>query len=62
MWLELGRTTKCIKKGKCVIRRWRLDRLVDNEVKAKYRDALREEVNGFSESIKHRVENGMNRE
>ena len=60
MWLELGRTTKCIKKGKRVIRRWRLDRFVDDEVKAKYRDALRAEVNGFSESIKHRVENGMN--
>ena len=55
MWLELGRTTKCIKKGKRVIRRWRLDRFVDDEVKAKYRDALRAEVNGFSESIKHRV-------
>ena len=43
-----------------MIRRWRLDRFVDDEVKAKYRDALRAEVNGFSESIKHRVENGMN--
>ena len=31
------RTTK---KGKCVIRRWHLDRFVDDEVKAKYRDAL----------------------
>ena len=60
VWLELGRTTKCIKKGKRVIRRWRLDRFVDDEVKAKYRDALCAEVNGFSESIKHRVENGMN--
>ena len=60
VWLELGRTTKCIKKGKRVIRRWHLDRFVDDEVKAKYRDALRAEVNGFSESIKHRVENGMN--
>ena len=43
-----------------MIRRWRLDRFVDDEVKAKYRDALRAEVNGFSESINHRVENGMN--
>ena len=54
VWLELGRTTKCIKKGKRVIRRWRLDRFVDDEVKA-----LRAEVNGFSESIKHRIENGV---
>ena len=60
VWLELGRTTKCIKKGKSVIRRWRLDRFVNDEVKAKYRDALCAEVNGFSESIKHRVENGSN--
>ena len=29
------------KKGKRVIRRWRLDRFVDDEVKPKYRDALR---------------------
>ena len=57
MWLELGKTTKCRKR---VIRRWRLDRFVDDEVKAKYRDALRAEMNRFSESIKHRVQNGMN--
>ena len=25
VWIELGRTTKCINKGKCVIRRWCLD-------------------------------------
>ena len=31
-----------------MIRRWCLDRFVDDEVKAKYRDALRAEVNGFS--------------
>ena len=43
-----------------MIRRWRLDRFVDDEVKVKYRDALRAGVNGFSESIKHRVENGRN--
>ena len=43
-----------------MIRRWRLDRFVDDEVKAKYRDALCAEVNGFSESIKHRVKNEMN--
>ena len=40
--------------------RWCLDRFVDDEVKAKYRDALRAKVNGFSKSIKHRVESGMN--
>ena len=60
VWLEVGKTTKCIEEGKCVIRRWRLDRFVDDEVKANYRDALRAEVNGFSESINHRTENGTN--
>ena len=25
LWLDLGRTTKCINKGKHEIRRWRLD-------------------------------------
>ena len=43
-----------------MIRRWCLDRFVDDEVMTKYRVALHAEVNGFSESIKHRVENGMN--
>ena len=54
VWIELGRTTKCIKKGKRVIRRWRLDRFVDDDVKMKYRDALQDEVSGFAESIRHK--------
>ena len=55
VWIELGRTTKCIKKGKRVIRRWCLDRFVDDDdVKVKYRDALQAEVSGFAESIKHK--------
>ena len=33
VWLELGRTTKHSRKGKCVIRKWRLDRLGDDGVK-----------------------------
>ena len=28
-WLELGRVTKCFKKQKRTIRKWRLDRLAD---------------------------------
>ena len=33
VWVELGRTAKNSKKGKRVIRRWRLDRFGDDEVK-----------------------------
>ena len=54
VWIELGRTKKCINKGKRVISRWRLDRFVDDDVKVKYRDALQAEVSGFAESIKHK--------
>lgn len=50
VWLELGITTKCDQEVA----------FVDDEVKVKYRDALQAEMNGFSESIKHRVESGMN--
>ena len=50
VWVELGRTTKNSKKGKCVIRRWRLDRFRD-EVKLRYQNGLRAEVHGFSVSI-----------
>ena len=59
VWIELGRVTNRSKKEKRVIRRWRLDRLVDDEVKVKYQEALKAEVHNFSESIKHKIEMGM---
>ena len=37
-----------------MIRRWCLDRFVDDDVKVKYRDALQAEVSGFAESIRHK--------
>ena len=37
-----------------MIRRWRLDRFVDDDVKVKHRDALQAKVSGFAESIKHK--------
>ena len=40
VWLELGRTTKHSRKGKRVIRKWRLDRLGDDGVKLKYKMVL----------------------
>ena len=59
VWVELGRTAKNSKKGKRVIRRWRLDRFGDDELKLRYQNGLRAEVHGFSESIKRKVEGGM---
>ena len=54
VWIELGRIRKCIKKAKRVIRRWRLNRFVDDNVKVKYKNALQVEVRGFAESIRHK--------
>ena len=59
VWVELGRAAKNSKKGKHVIRRWRLDRFGDDEVKLRYQNGLRAEVHGFSQSIKRKVEGGM---
>ena len=49
VWMELGRASKTSKKRKRVIRRWRLDRFGDDEVKLSYQNALMDEVHGFSE-------------
>ena len=57
--MELGRATKTSKKRKRVIRRWHLGRFGDDEVKLRYQNALRAEVNGFSESIMSKGEKGM---
>ena len=43
VWLELDRTTKHSRKGKHVIRKWRLARLGDDGVKLKYIMALQVE-------------------
>ena len=59
VWMELSRATKTSKKRKHVIRRWRLDRFGDDEVKLSYHNALRAEVHGFSGSIKSKVEKGI---
>ena len=56
VWVELGRTAKNSKKAKHVIRRWRLERFWDDEVKLRYQNGLRAEMHGFSE---RKVEGGM---
>ena len=59
VWMELGRASKISKKRKRVIRRWRLDRFGDDEVKLSYQSALMAEVHEFSESTKSKIERGM---
>ena len=41
-----------------MIRRWRLDRFVDDDVKVKYRDSFQAEVSGFAEIIMHKETTG----
>ena len=55
LWMELGRTAKNFKKEKRVIRRWRLERVDEDEVKLRYQNALKAEVHGFSESVKSKL-------
>ena len=56
VWMKLGRVSKTSKKRKRVIRRWRLDRFGDDEVKLIYQNA---EVYECSESTKSKIERGM---
>ena len=48
VWLELGRVAKCCRKQKRTIRKWRF-------LLKKYCQALRAEVESFSESIREKV-------
>ena len=59
VWLELGRVAKSCRKQKRTIRKWRLDRFAEDGVKGKYCQALRAEVESFSDSIQEKVVQGM---
>ena len=59
VWMELGQASKICKKRKRGIRRWRLDRFGDDEVKLSSQKALMAEVHEFSESTKSKIERGM---
>ena len=52
--VELG-----CKKQKWTIRKWRVDRFSDEGVRAKYSEALKAEVESFSESIREKVSEGI---
>ena len=55
----IGRLTNRCRKEKRVIKRWRLDRFTNEEVKVRYQEALKAEVQSFSESIKNKVQKGI---
>ena len=59
VWMELGRITDRSRREKHVIKSWRLDRFANEEVKVRYQEALKAEVDTFSESIKDRVQEGI---
>ena len=59
VWMELGRIVKSKRKVKRVIRKWRLDRFENDEIKLRYQNTLKDEVNRFSESISSMVKCGM---
>ena len=59
VWMELGIVAKRKHKSKRVIRRWRLDRFEDDEVKFRYENSLRAEVSSFSRSIRAKMQNGL---
>ena len=42
-----------------MIRQWRLERIVDDGVKAKHQEALRRSVSCFSESVQDSIDKGM---
>ena len=56
VWME---SAKAFKKEKRVIRRRRLERFDEDEVKLRYQNALKVEVHGISESVKSKLEGGM---
>ena len=58
VWMELGRATQSAKREKRVIRKWRLERFDDAEVKHRYCSALKDEVSGFVESISRLEQSG----
>ena len=47
VWMELGRTVKTTKQQKRVIKKWRIKRFQDEEVRQKYQKAISVEVDGF---------------
>ena len=61
VWMEMGRTVKTtnLKQQKRVIKKWRIERFQDEEVRQKYQEALSVEVNGFQGRVRQWKTQGM---
>ena len=57
--MELDRVAKCSTREKRVIRKWRLDRFDDEEVKCRCQNALKSEVSGFVECVSRKERAGI---
>ena len=57
--MDLDRAYKLTKSRRKIIKKWRLDRFKIEDVRANYQRALEEEVKGFSESIRQKVNEGL---
>ena len=58
VWMDFGRACKLTKSCRKIIKKWHLDRFEVEDVRANYQRAL-EEVKGFYESIRQKVNNGL---
>ena len=59
VWMELGRTVKTAKQQKRVIKKWRIERFQEEEVRQQYQEALSVEVEVFQERIQTRKHQGL---
>ena len=59
VWMELGRTVKTTKQQKRVIKKWRIERFQDEEVRQKYQEALNVEVDGFQGRVRQWKTQGL---
>ena len=57
--MDLGRACKLTKSCRRIIKKWRLDRFEVRAVMSIYQRALEEEVKGFSESIRQKMNKGL---
>ena len=59
VWMDLGTACKLTKSRRRIIKKWRLDRFEVKDVRSNYQRVLVEEVNGFSKSIRQKVNKGL---
>ena len=57
--MELGRTVKTTKQQKWVIKKWRIELFLDEEVRQKYQEALSVDVDGFQGRVRQWKTQGL---